>query len=72
MCIRDRRYADRIDITFWGLDPSQYAPLTCPVYHQPFTHSYDRYLDNLRNSFFHVQICPLGVRKTDRSKSPLK
>lgn len=67
-----KRYADRIDITFWGLDPSQYAPLTCPVYHQPFTHSYDRYLDNLRNAFFHFQICPLGVRKTDRSKSPVK
>ena len=65
-------FSDEIDISFWGLDPSQFPKLNCKVYHQPFTYSYDRYLSTLEKSFFHFQICPLNSRKTDCSKSPIK
>lgn len=66
-------FADRIDITFWGLDPTEFPPLACPVYHVPFTNSYELYLNRLQKNAFQFQICPLSIdRKTDRSKSPIK
>lgn len=66
-------YAEKIDITFWGIDPMDYPPLKCPVRHQPFTHSYEFYLKKLQSNAFHFQICPLDdEKKTNRSKSPVK
>lgn len=67
------KYATMIDITFWGIDPESIGVLACPVYHQPFTHSYDQYLDCLVQSNFDFHITPLsGHRITDISKSPIK
>lgn len=66
-------YKDRIEIEFWGIDPSEYAPLGCSVKHHGFSYSYEMYLNRLSNSYFDFQICPLGnSNNTDKSKSPIK
>ena len=66
-------YKDKIEIEFWGIDPSEFEPLPCFVKHVGFSHSYDLYLKRLSESYFDFQICPLeNVNETDKSKSPIK
>lgn len=68
-----KEFADDIDITFWGIDLKDFPQLSCPVYHIPFTNSYELYLSRLQKSSFHFQICPLDDEKrTNQSKSPIK
>lgn len=68
-----RRYKEKIEFHFWGIDPNEFGKLECPVFHRPFTHSYDNYLNALANSVFHYHICPLDGRlDAVLSKSPIK
>ena|GEM_PF-1654444 len=67
------KYKDRIEFHFWGLDPSEFGRLHCPVHYRPFTHSYEQYLNALRRSFFHYHICLLdGKLEVSRSKTAIK
>lgn len=68
-----QEYMDKISITFWGINPDDFAPLHCETHYSTFTHSYDQYLIKLKNNQFHYQICPLeGETDADKSKSPIK
>ncbi|WP_023628852.1 glycosyltransferase [Pseudomonas soli] len=64
---------DTVEFHFWGIDPAEYAPLDCPVFHKPFTHVYDGYLRNLGETSFDAVLVPLDFStRAARSKSPVK
>ena len=66
-------HSNRIEITFYGLDPSEFPSLKCPVHFHEFVNNYDYYLQSLQKEHFHFQICPLdGEKESTRSKSPIK
>lgn len=67
------KYGDRIEFHFWGINPEMYGTLSSSVFYEPFTHSYDMYVERLQNSQFDFHICPLDSEfDASRSKSPVK
>jgi len=68
-----RKHSDSMEFHFWGIDPTDFEPLNCPVYFRPFTHVYKRYLQALHESAFDVVLVPLDYStRAARSKSPVK
>jgi len=68
-----KKYKDKIEFHFWGIDPSQFGELSCPVYFKPFNHSYETYLRELKYSSFNYHLTPLfGDKSATLSKSPIK
>ncbi|MBZ9814132.1 glycosyltransferase [Mesorhizobium sp. CA7] len=67
------KYRDNVEFHFWGVDPGDFPALKCDVHFRPFTHSYERYLDELSNTYFDLSLTPLeGETRADQSKSPIK
>lgn len=67
------KYRDKVEFHFWGVDPGDFPALKCDVHFKPFTHSYERYLDELSGTYFDLSLTPLeGETRTDQSKSPIK
>lgn len=67
------KYKDKIEFHFWGINPNAFKKLNCKVYYIPFTHSYEKYIDKLKENYFDYQICPLEDNiKTLQSKSIIK
>lgn len=68
-----KKYSEKIELHFWGMNPDDFGSLYCAKFFRPFDHSYDRYLDELSKTFFHFHICPLeGQFDAQISKSPIK
>lgn len=66
-------YRDKVEFHFWGVDPGDFPALKCDVHFKPFTHSYERYLDELGSTYFDLSLTPLeGETRADQSKSPIK
>jgi len=64
---------DVIEFRFWGMDPSEFGSLPCPVSWQPFTHAYDLYRTRLLNTAFDIMLVPLDDQLlASQSKSPVK
>ncbi|TGR83304.1 glycosyltransferase [Mesorhizobium sp. M2D.F.Ca.ET.223.01.1.1] len=67
------KYRDNVEFHFWGVDPGDFPALKCDVHFRPFTHSYERYLDELSSTYFDLSLTPLeGETRADQSKSPIK
>ncbi|WP_242221190.1 glycosyltransferase [Bacillus cereus group sp. BfR-BA-01380] len=67
------KYGNAVEFHFWGLNPKEFGELKSPVYYVPFTHSYDKYIERLIDSYFDYHICPLdGIFQASLSKSPVK
>ncbi|TIP40918.1 MAG: glycosyltransferase [Mesorhizobium sp.] len=67
------KYRDDVEFHFWGVDPGDFPALRCDVHFRPFTHSYERYLDELSRTYFDLSLTPLeGETRADQSKSPIK
>lgn len=68
-----RKHRDDIEIYVWGIDPASFGELACPVYHKPFTHSYDAYIQAVKGEKFDYVLCPLfDDHDAKLSKSPVK
>lgn len=66
-------YKNEISISFFGINPKEFGELSCETNYKEFTHSYDKYIEELRGNVFHYQICPLeGIIDAEKSKSPIK
>lgn len=64
---------DAVEFHFWGLDPSEFGSLPCPVSWQPFTHAYDLYRSRLLSTSFDIMLVPLDdMLIASQSKSPVK
>jgi glycosyltransferase involved in cell wall biosynthesis len=64
---------DAVEFHFWGLDPSEFGSLPCPVEWRPFTHAYDLYRTRLLNASFDIMLVPLDdTLLASHSKSPVK
>lgn len=67
------RYRERIELHFWGLRPEGADVLPSPVYHEPFTVSYDEYMKRLVGADFDVMLAPLfATKRAKRAKCPIK
>lgn len=67
------RHANEVEFHFWGADPDAFGGLAADVYHRPFTHHYEQYLERLSKHTFDVMLVPLDDRtRAARSKSPIK
>ncbi|CDX28980.1 Glycosyl transferase [Mesorhizobium plurifarium] len=67
------KYRDSVEFHFWGVDPGDFPALKCDVHFRPFTHSYERYMDELSSTYFDLSLTPLeGETRADQSKSPIK
>ena len=53
------KYGDRLQFEFWGLDVSNLPKLASPMVQRPFTFSYFRYLEELRDANFDILLTPL-------------
>jgi glycosyltransferase involved in cell wall biosynthesis len=68
-----RTAPDEIEFHFWGMDPAEFGKLPCPVFWQPFTHSYDLYRSRLMKVDFDIMLVPLDdALLVSQSKSPVK
>lgn len=68
-----RNHCNDIEFYFFGIDPSDFGILSCPVYYIPFTHSYDAYIQSIKSEKFDYILCPLfDDHDTKLSKSPIK
>lgn len=63
----------RAEFHFWGLQPDRLNELSSPFQLEPFTFSYDQYLEQLTTADFDVMIAPLfAEKKAKRAKCPIK
>lgn len=68
-----KTHSDEIEFYVWGVDPADFGKLACPVYHKPFTHSYDAYIRAIKEEKFDYVLCPLfDDHDVKLSKSPIK
>lgn len=68
-----RRHKEEVEFHVWGIDPSKFGDLLCPVFYKEFNHSYDAYLQALREEKFDYVLCPLfDDHESKLSKSPIK
>ena len=68
-----KKHVHDIEFHIWGVDPTDFGELACPVYHKPFTHSYDAYIDSIKSEKFDFVLCPLfDDHDAKLSKSPVK
>jgi glycosyltransferase involved in cell wall biosynthesis len=63
----------RAEFHFWGLQPDRLNELGSPFRLEPFTFSYDQYLEQLTTADFDVMLAPLfAEKKAKRAKCPIK
>jgi glycosyltransferase involved in cell wall biosynthesis len=68
-----KRYANEVELHFWGIDPAAYGPLACAVYFKSFNYHYEGYLNSLLEASFDVVLVPLDhSTRAAKSKSPIK
>lgn len=68
-----KKHVDNIEFHVWGVNPADFGELACPVYHKPFTHSYDAYIEAIKGEKFDYVLCPLfDDHDAKLSKSPIK
>lgn len=67
------RHTGKVEMHFWGIDPSSLGALSCETYFRPFDHNYQSYLRSLLGTSFDVVLVPLDhSTRAARSKSPIK
>uniref|UniRef100_Q01R65 Glycosyl transferase, family 2 n=1 Tax=Solibacter usitatus (strain Ellin6076) TaxID=234267 RepID=Q01R65_SOLUE len=68
-----RQLGTNVEFEFWGFTPDGLDQLHSPYRCEPFTFSYDEYLDRLTSRGFDVMITPLfGEKRAKRGKCPIK
>jgi glycosyltransferase involved in cell wall biosynthesis len=68
-----RQLRDHIEFHFWGMMPEYVEDLHSPYSCEPFTFSYNQYLDRLTNWGFDIMLAPLfDDKRAKRSKCPIK
>lgn len=68
-----RQSGRKVEFEFWGFTPEGLDQLQSEYRCQPFSFSYDEYLDRLNSAGFDVMIAPLfGGKRAKRSKCPIK
>jgi glycosyltransferase involved in cell wall biosynthesis len=68
-----RRHSDEIEFHVWGISPEDYGKLHCRSFHRSFDHSYESYLQALREEKFDYVIMPLfDDHDTKKSKNSIK
>lgn len=67
------RHTDKVEMHFWGIDPSSLGALSCETHFKPFDHNYQSYQRSLLGTSFDVVLVPLDhSTRAARSKSPIK
>jgi glycosyltransferase involved in cell wall biosynthesis len=68
-----RQLGRSVEFEFWGFTPDGLDQLQSACRCEPFTFSYEEYLDRLTSRGFDVMIAPLfGEKRAKRSKCPIK
>jgi glycosyltransferase involved in cell wall biosynthesis len=68
-----KRLQDKALFSFWGFAPEAVNELASPYNCEPFTFSYEEYLDRLMNSGFDIMIAPLfAEQRAKKAKCPIK
>ena len=68
-----KKYGDRLEFHFWGCKPDGVEKLGSPVFFEPFTFSYNEYLQRLTGAGFDMVLVPLYAElRAKRAKCPIK